>query len=290
MRPCGSGCSVRSSWSIPAATSSPSEARTSDGSLRCCSPGSARRSSVDTLADARVGRRPPRERGADAPHLRLASAGRPRRRRSCTRGAGYALAAAPEDVDAATLRGAAPRRGASRARREAVALLDAALGLWRGPAFAEHADVACIAPEARRLEELRRERLRSAGRCAAAGGPRRRSGRRGRGPRHRRAALGGRLGAPDRGSRGAGPHRRRAARVPTRRRRARRSRPRAVDALRESERMVLAGEPARRRARRDRGAPRPAAPRRAAGADVVVRRSRRRASHTSSSCSTRRGS
>jgi predicted ATPase/DNA-binding SARP family transcriptional activator len=72
-----------------------------------------------------------------------------------SRGAGYALAAAPEDVDAGRFESLS--RDAARADpAAAVALLDSALGLWRGSAFAEHADVACIAPEARRLEELRR--------------------------------------------------------------------------------------------------------------------------------------
>jgi predicted ATPase/DNA-binding SARP family transcriptional activator len=72
-----------------------------------------------------------------------------------TRGAGYALAAAPEDVDAGRFE-SLHRDAARAAPVAAVALFDAALGLWRGSAFAEHADVACIAPEARRLEELRR--------------------------------------------------------------------------------------------------------------------------------------
>ena len=72
-----------------------------------------------------------------------------------SRGAGYALAAAPDDVDAGRFESL--HRDAGRAEpAAAVAILDAALGLWRGSAFAEHADVACIAPEARRLEELRR--------------------------------------------------------------------------------------------------------------------------------------
>jgi len=72
-----------------------------------------------------------------------------------SRGAGYALVAAPEHVDAgrfeSLMRAAAPADAAA-----AVAFLYEALRLWRGPAFAEHADVACIAPEARRLDELRR--------------------------------------------------------------------------------------------------------------------------------------
>lgn len=38
---------------------------------------------------------------------------------------------------------------------EAVAMLDDALGLWRGPAFGDRFDVACVRGEARRLEERR---------------------------------------------------------------------------------------------------------------------------------------
>ena len=72
-----------------------------------------------------------------------------------SQGAGYALAAAPEDVDAGRFE-SLHRDAAAAEPVAAVALLDAALGLWRGAAFAEHADIACIAPEARRLEELRR--------------------------------------------------------------------------------------------------------------------------------------
>ena len=72
-----------------------------------------------------------------------------------SRGAGYALVAASGDVDAGRFE-SLMRDIATADPAAAVAFLDEALGLWRGPAFAEHADVACIAPEARRLEELRR--------------------------------------------------------------------------------------------------------------------------------------
>lgn len=72
-----------------------------------------------------------------------------------TQGAGYTLTADPLEIDAgrfeALLRqapGVEPPLGA--------ALLDEALALWHGPAFADHAEVESIAPEARRLDELRR--------------------------------------------------------------------------------------------------------------------------------------
>ena len=74
-----------------------------------------------------------------------------------SRGAGYALAAAPEQIDArkfeSLLRDAVAADSADP--DEAVTLLDAALSLWRGAAYAEHADVPSIAPEARRLDMLR---------------------------------------------------------------------------------------------------------------------------------------
>jgi predicted ATPase/DNA-binding SARP family transcriptional activator len=69
-------------------------------------------------------------------------------------GGGYALRAAPEQVDAHRFellvrqaRGAAPRVASER--------LDEALRLWRGPAFADAAECDALAREARRLEELR---------------------------------------------------------------------------------------------------------------------------------------
>ena len=68
--------------------------------------------------------------------------------------------AARDDVDTGRFESLV-RDAATADAAEAVALLDEALGLWRGPAFAEHADVACIAPEARRLEELRRSAFES---------------------------------------------------------------------------------------------------------------------------------
>jgi DNA-binding SARP family transcriptional activator len=75
-----------------------------------------------------------------------------------TRAPGYVLLVGPEEYDAArfeswlrTARGDADRGEVSRA----VATLDEALGLWRGPAFAEFAYDDFARPEAARLEELR---------------------------------------------------------------------------------------------------------------------------------------
>ncbi|HET6835344.1 MAG TPA: BTAD domain-containing putative transcriptional regulator [Acidimicrobiales bacterium] len=81
-----------------------------------------------------------------------------------SRGAGYALVAAPDDVDAGRFE-SLMRDAATADAAEAVTFLDEALRLWRGSAFAEHADVACIAPEARRLEELRRSASESRARA-----------------------------------------------------------------------------------------------------------------------------
>ena len=123
-----------------------------------------------------------------------------------SRGAGYALDAAPEAVDLARFE-ALYRDGMRADGADAVTLLDAALALWHGPAFGEHADVESIAPEARRLEELRRRAHEAAHGGTPAGRSHRRSGGSGREPGHRRAALGGRLGPPHRGARGPGAHR-----------------------------------------------------------------------------------
>ena len=68
--------------------------------------------------------------------------------------AGYALSIAPVQVDA--MRFAALRaRAATTSPRVAAPLLDQALSLWRGAAYAEFADRDFVRPEAVRLEELR---------------------------------------------------------------------------------------------------------------------------------------
>jgi DNA-binding SARP family transcriptional activator len=70
---------------------------------------------------------------------------------------GYALRLEPEQVDAwhfeRLTRDAVALLGSDPATAKAA--LDTALGLWRGPAYAEFADEEWAAPEAARLEELR---------------------------------------------------------------------------------------------------------------------------------------
>ncbi|WP_182909635.1 BTAD domain-containing putative transcriptional regulator [Microbispora sp. H13382] len=71
---------------------------------------------------------------------------------------GYAVAVLPQELDALRFRelttaGRAARRNADLAT--AGMLFERALGLWRGPAFADVGDVAPVADEARRLEEER---------------------------------------------------------------------------------------------------------------------------------------
>ncbi|MGR6922068.1 BTAD domain-containing putative transcriptional regulator [[Actinomadura] parvosata] len=71
---------------------------------------------------------------------------------------GYALRAEPEAVDAWRFESAvtdAARLLAGGAAAQAHALLDAALGLWRGPAYAEFAELDWARGEAARLDELR---------------------------------------------------------------------------------------------------------------------------------------
>ncbi|GIH65215.1 nSTAND1 domain-containing NTPase [Microbispora siamensis] len=69
---------------------------------------------------------------------------------------GYAII--PDALDAARFRGLAAQAGAALDRGDLESARDglrAALDLWRGPAFAEFADCALVADEARRLEESR---------------------------------------------------------------------------------------------------------------------------------------
>jgi predicted ATPase/DNA-binding SARP family transcriptional activator len=75
-----------------------------------------------------------------------------------TRAGGYALAVAPELVDARRFERLL-REGREAAARGAAGLaaerLHAALALWRGPALADVRDLSALAHEARRLDELR---------------------------------------------------------------------------------------------------------------------------------------
>ncbi|MEX2984778.1 BTAD domain-containing putative transcriptional regulator [Streptomyces sp. C36] len=68
---------------------------------------------------------------------------------------GYRLPVAAEDTDAGLFRALASRAGAAAGPRERARLLTEALGLWRGPAFADFADEEYVRPAALRLEELR---------------------------------------------------------------------------------------------------------------------------------------
>ena len=68
---------------------------------------------------------------------------------------GYRLAVAPDQVDAHRFE-AYRARAAAAAPSEAVGLYDAALALWRGPAYAEFADREFATADSVRLDELRR--------------------------------------------------------------------------------------------------------------------------------------
>jgi DNA-binding SARP family transcriptional activator len=75
-----------------------------------------------------------------------------------TRGGGYVLETGPETIDALRFRqlvdAGRDSRSAGR-EKDAVALLDQALALWRGPALADFAYEDFARPEIERLEELR---------------------------------------------------------------------------------------------------------------------------------------
>ncbi|MDD7934089.1 ATP-binding protein [Actinomycetospora straminea] len=74
-----------------------------------------------------------------------------------TRPPGYALELAPDALDATAAAGLQERARAAVDAHDRASLLDEALALWRGPAFAEFADEEPFRPVAVRLEELRRE-------------------------------------------------------------------------------------------------------------------------------------
>ena len=73
------------------------------------------------------------------------------------RGGTYVLHAAPEEVDSSRFEGMVEqaRHSVTGDPGSAVATYRAALGLWRGPALADLADVASLRPAVVRLEELR---------------------------------------------------------------------------------------------------------------------------------------
>ncbi|WP_054567617.1 BTAD domain-containing putative transcriptional regulator [Frankia sp. R43] len=70
-------------------------------------------------------------------------------------GSGYALRVAPDAVDAWRFEELVRRAAAEVDPDARVAVLTAALGLWRGPAFGEYQDEPWAQPEAARLAELR---------------------------------------------------------------------------------------------------------------------------------------
>ncbi len=116
--------------------------------------------SVDRLVDVLWGERAPADaRGVLHSHVsRLrralgAGGGQP----LLTRGHGYVLDVAADELDAARFEGLArqARRELTADPRRAVELLDEALALWRGPAYAEFADEDFARAEAGRLAELR---------------------------------------------------------------------------------------------------------------------------------------
>jgi DNA-binding SARP family transcriptional activator/pimeloyl-ACP methyl ester carboxylesterase len=107
------------------------------------------------------GRNP--ERAAASLHVRVAELRAALRDtagdvRLLTRGDGYVLHAAPEELDASRFEAlfSGAREAYSAGDPAAtVRLLDAGLALWRGPAFAEVADLQLVRAESVRLEEIR---------------------------------------------------------------------------------------------------------------------------------------
>jgi DNA-binding SARP family transcriptional activator len=72
-----------------------------------------------------------------------------------TRAPGYVLSVAPEVLDCVAFTELVTRARAERDPQRAVALLDEALALWRGPAWADVADEEFVRADAARLEGLR---------------------------------------------------------------------------------------------------------------------------------------
>ncbi|MEW5625345.1 BTAD domain-containing putative transcriptional regulator, partial [Streptomyces hydrogenans] len=68
---------------------------------------------------------------------------------------GYLLDARPEEVDASRFRALVAQAAAAPAPGDRAALLTEALGLWRGPAFADVADLGPAGPAAARRDEER---------------------------------------------------------------------------------------------------------------------------------------
>jgi predicted ATPase/DNA-binding SARP family transcriptional activator len=72
---------------------------------------------------------------------------------------GYVLRISPESLDATRFEGLVLAADAAPDAAEASRLLTEALGLWRGPALADVADLRLAQPEIARLDELRRRAL-----------------------------------------------------------------------------------------------------------------------------------
>jgi Bacterial transcriptional activator domain len=111
---------------------------------------------VDTLVDEVFGEAPPREaRNALQTYVvRLRQALGPAAPFVATRAPGYVLEVPADAVDAERFTGLLGQARASEPPAGALALLDRALGLWRGPAYAEFA-ATFARGEAPRLSELR---------------------------------------------------------------------------------------------------------------------------------------
>jgi DNA-binding SARP family transcriptional activator len=119
--------------------------------------------SVDRLADILWGDEPPADAVATLQtYVSRLRAELERHRRDheeprvLTRPPGYVLRVAPDELDSTRFeRLVAEARDHERAPANDTSALDAALGLWRGPAFAEFADEDFARGVAARLEELR---------------------------------------------------------------------------------------------------------------------------------------
>ena len=111
--------------------------------------------SADVLADALWGDNPPRT----ADTTLRAHVSRLRARLGdalAIRPGGYSLDFSDDEVDARHFEGLLERASTAQRPEAVAALLEEALGLWRGPAFGDLADVEALRGPARRLEELRR--------------------------------------------------------------------------------------------------------------------------------------
>ena len=110
--------------------------------------------STDLLVDALWGDSPPRT-AAQTLRTYVSRLRAPLGDAVALRPGGYALALSPSEVDAGRFEGLVREAGGAVRPEVAMALLEEALALWRGPAFGDLADVEALRGPARRLEELR---------------------------------------------------------------------------------------------------------------------------------------